>query len=43
MVVVSVALTVFAGPLFGISARAGENLETPDTYVQIVFPGGADD
>jgi len=43
MVVVSVALTVFAGPLFGISSRAGENLETPDTYVNIVFPGGDDE
>jgi len=38
MVVASVALTVFAGPLFGISTRAGENLEGPGQYVQIVFP-----
>ena len=47
MVVVSVALTVFAGPLFALSARAGENLEGPSTYVNIVFPGtsesGGDD
>lgn len=44
MVVASVALTVFAGPLYDISARAGENLEGPGQYVQLVFPsGGADD
>ncbi|GGK98767.1 Na+/H+ antiporter subunit D [Salinibacterium xinjiangense] len=47
MVVVSVALTVFAGPLFALSTRAGENLEGPSTYVNIVFPGtsesGGDD
>jgi multicomponent Na+:H+ antiporter subunit D len=39
MVVVSVALTVFAGPLFSLSTRAGENLEGPSSYVDIVFPG----
>ncbi|HEV7949231.1 MAG TPA: Na+/H+ antiporter subunit D [Glaciihabitans sp.] len=38
MVVLSVALTVFAGPLFSLSSRAGENLEGPSTYVDIVFP-----
>jgi multicomponent Na+:H+ antiporter subunit D len=38
MVVASVALTVFAGPLFGLSERAGENLEGPSEYVRIVFP-----
>jgi multicomponent Na+:H+ antiporter subunit D len=43
MVVVSVALTVFAGPLYGIATRAGENLEGPSFYVDIVFPGGDDD
>ncbi|MGX5682577.1 Na+/H+ antiporter subunit D [Schumannella luteola] len=44
MVVASLALTVFAGPLYDISARAGENLEGPGQYVQLVFPqGGADD
>jgi multicomponent Na+:H+ antiporter subunit D len=40
MVVVSVALTVFAGPLFALSSRAGENLEGPRSYVESVFPGG---
>ena len=48
MVVASLALTVFAGPLVGLSTRAGENLEGPSTYVNIVFPdssdrGGSDD
>jgi multicomponent Na+:H+ antiporter subunit D len=43
MVALSVALTVFAGPLFALSTRAGTNLEGPGTYVGIVFPGGADD
>ncbi len=38
MVAVSVALTVFAGPLYGISTRAGENLEGPSAYVDLVFP-----
>ena len=43
MVVVSVALTVFAGPLFGVAARAGENLEGPSFYVDTVMPGGFDE
>jgi multicomponent Na+:H+ antiporter subunit D len=43
MVVVSLALTVFAGPLYGIASRAGENLEGPSFYVDSVFPGGLDD
>jgi multicomponent Na+:H+ antiporter subunit D len=43
MVAVSLALTVFAGPLYALSSRAGENLEGPSYYVDIVFPGGIDD
>ena len=43
MVVVSLALTVFAGPLYGIASRAGENLEGPSFYVDSVFPGGIDE
>jgi len=43
MVAVSLALTVFAGPLYALSARAGENLEGPSFYIDIVFPGGIDD
>lgn len=40
MVAVSLALTVFAGPLYALSTRAGENLEGPSFYVDTVFPGG---
>lgn len=40
MVVVSLALTVFAGPLYGLASRAGENLEGSSDYIDIVFPGG---
>ncbi|CAN5437178.1 Na+/H+ antiporter subunit D [soil metagenome] len=43
MVVASIALTVFAGPLFGLSSRAGENLEGPSTYVDSVLPEAARD
>ena len=43
MVLVSIALTVFAGPLYSIASRAGENLEGPSSYVDIVFPNGVDD
>ena len=43
MVAVSVALTVFAGPLYGVSSRAGENLEGPSFYVDIVVTGAGDD
>ncbi|MBC7590595.1 MAG: Na+/H+ antiporter subunit D, partial [Salinibacterium sp.] len=42
MVVASLALTVFAGPLVALSTRAGGNLEGPSTYVNIVFPGISD-
>jgi multicomponent Na+:H+ antiporter subunit D len=48
MVVVSVALTVFAGPVYALSERAGESLTGPGSgngsgeqgYVETVFPGG---
>jgi len=40
MVAVSLALTVFAGPLFAISERAGENLDGASSYIAAVFPGG---
>src|SRR5690554_4062247 len=43
MVALSVALTVFAGPLYGISARAGENLGNPLTYTNLVFPDVEDE
>jgi len=43
LVAVSLALTVFAGPLYAMAARAGENLEGPSYYVDAVFPGGIND
>lgn len=39
MVAVSVALSLFAGPLFALSERAGENLNGPADYIAAVFPG----
>ena len=42
MVAVTVALTVFATPLFDLSARAGENIDGPGYYVTTVFPGGSE-
>jgi len=38
MVAVSVALTVFAGPLFDLSSRAGDNITGPGYYINTVFP-----
>lgn len=41
MVALSVALTVFAAPLFDLSTRAGDNVTGPGYYISTVFPGGA--
>jgi len=43
MVAVSVALTVFAGPLFGLADRAGSDLEGPEHYVGAVLGEVPDD
>jgi multicomponent Na+:H+ antiporter subunit D len=40
LVVVTVLLTVFAGPLFELTDRAAVDLVDPDVYVSLVFPGG---
>ena len=40
LVVVTILLTVFAGPLFDLTSRAAENLVDADVYVSLVFPGG---
>jgi len=37
MVALSVALTVFAGPLYAVSSRAGDNITGPDYYISTVF------
>ena len=42
MVVVGIALTVFAGPLYGLADRAADNLDGPEQYIQIVFPQGVE-
>ena len=39
MVALSVALTVFAGPLYDVSARAGHNIDGPEYYITVVFTG----
>jgi multicomponent Na+:H+ antiporter subunit D len=43
MVGVSLALTVFAGPLYAMASRAGDNLQGPSYYIDAVYPGGIDD
>ena len=40
MVATGLALTVFAGPLYGLADRAAENLNGPEQYIQLVFPQG---
>lgn len=41
MVALSLALTVFAGPLFAISSRAGDALQDPADYIGLIFPDGS--
>ena len=41
MLVLTVALTVFAGPIFDLTSRAAANIENPSTYIDAVFPDGA--
>jgi multicomponent Na+:H+ antiporter subunit D len=40
MLVLTVSLTIFAGPAFDLAARAAANIEEPSTYIDAVFPGG---
>lgn len=40
LLVVTLCLTVFAGPIFELTSRAAENLSDPNFYVSMVFPGG---
>ena len=40
MLVLTVSLTVFAGPAFGLATRAAEDIKTPSVYIDAVFPGG---
>ncbi|HEU4849137.1 MAG TPA: Na+/H+ antiporter subunit D [Terrimesophilobacter sp.] len=39
MVALSVALTVFAGPLYDVSSRAGDNIDGPEYYITLVVTG----
>ena len=41
MVALSVALTVFAAPLYDLSARAGDNITGPGYYITTVFTGAS--
>jgi multicomponent Na+:H+ antiporter subunit D len=42
LAVLTILLTVFAGPLFDLTSRAAANLTDPDVYVSLVFPGGTE-
>jgi multicomponent Na+:H+ antiporter subunit D len=39
MVALSVALTIFAAPLYDLTSRAGDNITGPDYYITTVFTG----
>jgi multicomponent Na+:H+ antiporter subunit D len=41
LVLLGLGLTVGAGPIFGVSAEAAEDLRQRTPYVEAVFPGGA--
>lgn len=41
MVAFTVALTVFAGPIFDLTARAATQVSAPSDYIAAVFPEGA--
>jgi multicomponent Na+:H+ antiporter subunit D len=40
MLVLTLGLTVFAGPIFDLAARAAANISSPSTYIDAVFPNG---
>ena len=42
LVLVTLALTVFAGPLYGVAERASADLIDRQPYIDAVFPGGVD-
>jgi len=42
MVLLSLSLTVFAGPLFDLANRAAVANENHSNYVDAVFPGGVE-
>lgn len=40
MLVLTLGLSVFAGPLFDLTTRAAGNISSPSTYIDAVFPNG---
>ena len=40
MLVFTLCLTVFAGPIFDLTTRAAGNISSPSTYIDAVFPNG---
>ncbi|MDH6237921.1 Na+/H+ antiporter subunit D [Cryobacterium sp. CG_9.6] len=40
MLLLTLSLTVFAGPIFDLSIRAAANITDPSTYIDAVFPNG---
>ena len=40
MLVLTLGLSVFAGPIFALTARAAANISSPSTYINAVFPNG---
>jgi len=40
MLLLTLSLTLFAGPLFDVSVRAAGNITDPSTYINAVFPNG---
>lgn len=41
LLLLTLALTIFAGPLFELTMRAAADIVSPDGYINAVFPGGA--
>jgi len=40
MLVFTLGLTIFAGPIFDLAHRAAGNISSPSTYIDAVFPKG---
>ena len=40
MLLLTLSLTVFAGPIFEYTARAAADIQNPSTYIDAVFPNG---
>ncbi|AWB96418.1 Na+/H+ antiporter subunit D [Agromyces badenianii] len=40
LVMLTICLTVFAGPIFDLAGRASADLLDPGAYVSLIFPGG---